>query len=68
MKRALAAAVLAAAALTSVPAAHAVPPPDHQCEGALDYYCRGGTCDVDELDCGMKICHVWVDERCVAQG
>ena len=66
MKRLLACAALATAATlgTAVPAS-AAPSFGGQCDGVVDFLCRERPCGVDELDCGMIVCFVWVRTGCV---
>jgi hypothetical protein len=68
LKRLLAAAALALLAGTAVPANAATPGlPEFggQCDGVVDLGCRERPCGVDELDCGMIVCFVWVATGCV---
>lgn len=60
IRRLAAAALVAAAALAGPSPAQAGPDFGGACDGAVDYGCYDPPCGEDELDCGMRVCFVWV--------
>jgi hypothetical protein len=47
-------------------AAPAQASPGGQCEGVVDFDCRGHVCQPDELDCGLiPPCTIWIAGYCI---
>jgi hypothetical protein len=65
MTRILAVAALAAALVTGS-AGVASADPGGQCDGVVDFMCRGHVCQPDELDCGLvPPCFAWIAGVCL---
>ena len=66
MKRALAATLLTAAALTAMPAHAAPPSPGGRCEGSIDVACNQAPGCAPDWPCTITfdICLVWVNGGC----
>jgi hypothetical protein len=65
VKRGLAAALLAVAALSATPASAAPPTPGGYCEGKVDLTCREDNGCVPDLPCNIDICLVWYSNACL---
>jgi hypothetical protein len=64
--RLAAAALVAAAALTAATPVHAAGPSfGGACDGVIDFGCYDPPCGEDELDCGMRVCFVWIPAGCI---
>jgi hypothetical protein len=58
------AAIAGSVALAS--ATPAVASPGGECEGVVDFDCRGHHCQPDELDCGLiPPCTIWIAGTCI---
>lgn len=67
IRRSLATFAFAAMVLAPTGPASASSPPSFGgvCDGAVDVGCHPPCRHEDDLDCGMVICTLWIDQACV---